>query len=81
MSVSNHPTHHRTVEPPNPVLFLIDPRFDDEPGLLLLHDRCGENEPLARGDWWSGSRRGKERTSSQSYRLGCGSGLRWRVNR
>lgn len=71
------PTHHRTVEPPNPVLLLIGPRFEDEPALLLPHDRCA---PLApRSAWWSGSRREKERASSQSYRLtcGCGSGLRW----
>jgi len=41
--------YHRTVEPPNPVLLLIDPRFEG-PAALLLHDCCDEEgAPLALG--------------------------------
>jgi hypothetical protein len=71
-----HQQHHRTVEPPNPVLLLIDPTFEG-PAPPLLHDCCGdEYAPLALGAcaWWSESRR--KRSFSQSYRLVSGPELR-----
>ena len=52
-----YPTHQRTVEPPNPVLLLIAPMFDELALPLPLHDCRCENEPLARGSWGTGSRR------------------------